>query len=212
MGTKNYSSWSLRPWLFLRKAGIDFREELIHFDAPDFRDAIARLSPSARVPLLIEGNVKIWDSLAICEYAAELAGRGLPRDPIARAVARSAAAEMHSGFAALRSECPMNVRARNRRAPATAALLADVARIDALWGECRARFGTAGPWLFGEFGVVDAMFAPVAFRFLTYGLTAPSAAGYLATLLDDPMMREWSAACAVEGHPLPDTDRLGDPG
>src|SRR5271167_2496797 len=114
LGSKNYSSWSLRPWLFLRKAGFDFREHVIPFDAGDYPAQIAALSPSRRLPLLIAGSAKIWDSLAICEYAAECTGHGLPPNRHARAVARSVAAEMHSGFQSLRNEMPMNVRARKR--------------------------------------------------------------------------------------------------
>ena len=138
IGSKNYSSWSLRPWLFLRKIGFDFREQVIQFDAPDYQAQIARFSPSRRVPLLIDGEAKIWDSLAICEYAAERMARGLPKNATARALARSVAAEMHSGFQALRNECPMNIRARERRVPLTPQLKEDIARIDEIWSDCRA--------------------------------------------------------------------------
>src|SRR6202451_4787012 len=148
IGSKNYSSWSLRSWLFLRKAAFKFTEQIVHFDASDYQAQIAALSPSRRVPLLIDDGVKIWDSLAICEYAAESSGRGLPGDRLARARARSVAAEMHSGFQALRNECPMNARARNRRVPLTTELLADVARIDEIWSGCRLEYGGGG-WLFG---------------------------------------------------------------
>src|ERR1700733_7673160 len=130
IGSKNYSSWSLRPWIFLRKAAFEFTEQIVHFDESGYQAQIAALSPSRRVPLLIDAGVKIWDSLAICEYAAESTRRGLPLDRIARARARSIAAEMHSGFQVLRDECPMNVRARNRHVPLTPGLQADVARID----------------------------------------------------------------------------------
>src|SRR4029077_21061908 len=133
IGSKNYSSWSLRPWLFLRKAQFEFQEQIIHFDLDDYQAQIAALSPSRRLPLLIVDGVKIWDSIAICEYAAESTGRGLPANRVSRARARSVAAEMHSGFQALRNECPMNVRAVKRRVPLTPGLQADVARIDAIW-------------------------------------------------------------------------------
>src|SRR5271170_4645190 len=133
IGSKNYSSWSLRPWLFLRKAAFEFTEQIVHFDESGYQARIAAVSPSHRVPLLIDADTKIWDSLAICEYTAESTGRGLPDDRIARARARSVAAEMHAGFQALRNECPMNVRARNRRVPLTPELQADVARIDEIW-------------------------------------------------------------------------------
>jgi glutathione S-transferase len=210
IGSKNYSSWSLRPWLFLRKVGFEFQERVVHFDAPDYRAQIAAYSPSERVPLLIDDGLKIWDSLAICEYAAESTQRGLPQDRAARALARSVAAEMHSGFQSLRNECPMNVRARDRRVAPSAALQSDLARIDAVWSDCRARFGAGGGWLFGEFSLADAMFAPVLFRFQTYGAAlSPTAAQYLQHGLADPLMRQWQDDSSREDHPLADVDRLG---
>jgi len=210
IGSKNYSSWSLRPWVFLRKAAFEFTEQIVHFDAGGYQAQIAALSPSRRVPLLIDDGVKIWDSLAICEYAAESTGRGLPGDRTARARARSVAAEMHSGFQALRMECPMNVRARDRRVPQTPELLADVARIDAIWSGGREEHGGAGRWLFGDFSIADAMFAPVFFRFQTYGAAlSPAAQAYLNHALQDPDLRDWQDAASREGHPLPDVDRIG---
>ncbi len=210
IGSKNYSSWSLRPWLFLRKVGFEFEERLVYFDAPDYKAQIAAYSPSARVPLLIDAELKVWDSLAICEYVAELTQRGLPPHRAARALCRSAAAEMHSGFSALRNECPMNVRARNRRVGLSSELQNDIARIDALWSGCRDSYGAAGPWLFGEFSLADAMFAPVLFRFQTYGAAlSPVSAEYLQHGLSDPLMQDWQNACVQEGHPLPEVDRLG---
>jgi len=208
IGSKNYSSWSLRPWLFLRKADFKFREQLVYFDESDYQAQIAALSPSRRVPLLIDGGVKIWDSLAICEYAAEFTGYGLPRDRADRAWARSVAAEMHSGFQTLRNECPMNVRARNRRVPLTPQLAADIARVDEIWSGCRKGYG--GGWLFGEFSMADAMFAPVFFRFQTYGAALSAASQtYLKFALNDPVMREWQDAASKEGHPLLDVDQVG---
>jgi glutathione S-transferase len=210
IGSKNYSSWSLRPWLFLRKVGFEFQERVVNFDAADYRAQIAAYSPSARVPLLLDGELKIWDSLAICEYAAESTQHGLPKGRAARAVARSVAAEMHSGFQALRNECPMNVRARDRRVASTAALQADIARIDALWSDCRARFGLGGAWLFGDFSLADAMFAPVLFRFQTYGAGLnPVSAQYLEQGLADPLMRQWQEDSSQEGHPLQHVDCIG---
>ena len=209
IGSKNYSSWSLRSWLFLRKAAFKFTEQIVHFDASDYQAQIAALSPSRRVPLLIDDGVKIWDSLAICEYAAESSGRGLPGDRLARARARSVAAEMHSGFQALRNECPMNVRARNRRVPLTTELLADVARIDEIWSGCRLEYGGGG-WLFGDFSIADAMFAPVFFRFQTYGASlSPASQTYLNHALQDAEMRDWQDAASQEGHPLPQVDQSG---
>jgi glutathione S-transferase len=209
IGSKNYSSWSLRPWVFLRKAAFEFTEQIVHFDESGYQARIAALSPSRRVPLLI-AEVKIWDSLAICEYAAELSGRGLPSDRSARAQARSVAAEMHSGFQALRNECPMNVRARNRRVPPTPELQADVARIDEIWSSCRKEHGRAGSWLFGDFSIADAMFAPVFFRFQTYGASlSPASQTYLNHALQDPELRDWQDAASQEGHPLPHVERIG---
>jgi glutathione S-transferase len=210
IGSKNYSSWSLRPWLFLRKAGFEFTEQIVYFDASDYQVQIAQLSPSRRVPLLIDSGLKIWDSLAICEYAAESTGRGLPGDPKARARARSLAAEMHSGFQTLRDECPMNVRAADRRVPMTPELRADIARIDEVWSGCRKEHGGAGGWLFGDFGIADAMFAPVVFRFQTYGaVLSPPARAYMDHALQDPDLRDWQRAALQEGHPLPEVDRIG---
>jgi glutathione S-transferase len=213
IGSKNYSSWSLRPWLFLRKVGFEFREQIIYFDDPDYQMQIAAVSPSRRVPVAIDRGVKIWDSLAICEYAADATGRGLPLDRGARAVARAAAAEMHSGFQTLRNEYPMNVRARGRHVALTPPLKADIERIDQIWSQCRQDHGGAGGWLFGEFSIADAMFAPVFFRFQTYGAKLrPASQAYLEHALADPLLREWQEASSKEGHPLPEVDRVGIPG
>jgi glutathione S-transferase len=210
IGSKNYSSWSLRPWLFLRKAGFEFREQIVYFDESDYQQQIAALSPSRRVPLLIDGGVKIWDSLAICEYVAEFTGTGLPRNRSARGRARSVAAEMHSGFQTLRNECPMNVRTGNRRVPLTPQLQADIARVDEIWSGCRESHGAGGGWLFGEFSIADAMFAPVFFRFQTYGVRLSAASQtYLEHALNDPAVREWQDASMQEGHPLPFVDQVG---
>lgn len=206
IGNKNYSSWSLRPWMLLRHLGLAFEEVLLQLDAPQFKSQVAAWSPAARVPVLRDGDLAIWDSLAICEYASELAaGRGWPREPAARARARSLACEMHSGFQALRSQWGMNARAHNRRTAMTPELAADVARIDAAWSQCRAACGAQGPWLFGsEYTVADAMFAPVVLRFMTYGatLSAPAAA-YRDAALADPILREWITAAEAEPWTIP---------
>lgn len=199
IGNRNYSSWSLRPWLFLRHAGLPFGERVIPLDMPDTREQLERAGPSARVPVLHHGDLRVWDSLAICEYVAELAGRGWPAGREARAVARSVSAEMHSGFAALRSLWPMNARARNRRTAVTAALTADVERVDAIWSECRSRYGAGGAWLFGEYSVADAMYAPVVLRFNTYGArVSPAARWYMASVLEDPALQEWVHGAQLE--------------
>ena len=210
LGSKNYSSWSLRPWLFLRKVGFDFTERVIPFDAPDYQQQIAQVSPSGKVPLLLLGDNKIWDSLAICEFAADATGRGLPHDKIARGVARSLAAEMHSGFQALREKCPMNIRAVGRRVPLEPDLARDIRRIDALWCASRMEYGGGGGWLFGDFSIADAMFAPVLFRFRTYGADlSPEARAYCDYALADPDVGAWQQAAAHETHVLPRVDAIG---
>jgi glutathione S-transferase len=200
IGNRNYSSWSLRPWALLRHLGVEFAERRILLDTPTFAAEVARYSPAGRVPVLLDGERAIWESIAILEYASELAGgRGWPAEPDARAEARAVAAEMHAGFAALRSAYPMNIRARERRVPLTAPLAAAIARIDALWSGCRRRYGALGPWLFGAYSAADAMYLPVAFRFRTYGATGlgAEARAYLATALADPVIEPWvRAACA----------------
>ena len=192
IGNKNYSSWSLRPWLFMKHVGLEFQEILIPLDTPETRDQIDRHTPSGRVPVLRQGTLCVWDSLAICEYVAELSGKGWPQAREARAVARAVCAEMHSSFSTLRSLWPMNARARNRRTALTAALEADIERIDEIWNDCRGRFGGGGPWLFGEYGVADAMYAPVVLRFNTYGARiSQTARWYIASVLEDAPLQEW---------------------
>lgn len=200
IGTRNYSSWSLRPWLLLRHLGLPFDERLFELDTPEFAREVPRLSPSGRVPVLLHGPLRIWESLAICEYASELAaGRGWPEDPARRAIARAAAAEMHGGFAALRSACPMNARAEGRHVPMSPAIEADLRRIDALWSGCRRDHGDGGPWLFGRYSVADAMYAPVVLRARTYGLVLGQAArDYCATVLGDAQLQQWLQAAATE--------------
>lgn len=201
IGNYNYSSWSLRPWALLRHLGLDFAERRIVLDTPGFAAEVARYSPAGRVPVLIDGELAVWESLAILEYVSELAGgRGWPAERSARAAARAVAAEMHAGFAALRSAYPMNIRARDRRVAMTAALAAAVARIDALWSDCRRRHGAGGPWLFGAYSAADAMYLPVAFRFQTYGTAGlgAQARAYLATALADPVIEPWVRAARAE--------------
>ena len=196
IGNRNYSSWSLRAWLALAKSGAAFDVERLPLDTPRFHADIGRYSPTRRVPVLLHGGRTVWESLAIAEYVNEVfAGGGLwPADEAARAHARSASAEMHAGFAALRAQMPMNCRAQGRSVARTPALARDIARINDLWRECRERFGRAGPWLYGGFSVADAMFAPVVSRFRTYGETlAGAAADYAAAVTDDPQVRAWMA-------------------
>jgi glutathione S-transferase len=201
LGNKNLSSWSLRPWLLLRHAGIPFEERVFLFEEPRWRERIVELSPSRRVPALRHGDTVVWDSLAICEYVAETSGRGWPAERAARAFARSVSAEMHSGFVNLRTEWPMNARARNRIAPMTPGLEADIERIDELWCDCRRRFGSRGdgPWLFGQYTIADAMYAPVVLRFNTYrAQISETARWYAAAALEDAHMQQWVRAAQDE--------------
>jgi len=199
IGNKNYSSWSLRPWLVLRQGGIPFQEELVSLqDDPGKAARFGRL-PAGRVPVLADGEVLVWDSLAISEYLAERHPGLWPADPVARAWARCISAEMHSGFMALRSQMSMDVRARRPQRRRSAELLADIARIERVWTETRSRFGARGELLFGTFTIADAFYAPVAFRFQTYGVAPGGVAGeYLSALLALPGMREWAAAGASD--------------
>ena len=199
IGNKNYSPWSLRPWLLMKHVNLEFQELLIPLDTPETREQIDRYTPSGRVPVLRHGTVCVWDSLAICEYVAELSGSGWPRAREVRAVARAVCAEMHSGFSTLRSLWPMNARARNRRTAVTAALEADIERIDELWNDCRGRFGGGGPWLFGEYSIADAMYAPVVLRFNTYAARiSQTARWYMATVLEDAPLQQWLQAAKQE--------------
>lgn len=200
IGNKNYSSWSLRPWLLLRHFGVGFAEIQLPLDTPEFHERIAALSPSRRVPALHDGGLVVWDSLAICEYANErwLDGRGWPRDLATRALARSAAAEMHSGFAALRGQLPMNLRRQPRERHWDDAAQRDIDRVQALWAGLRARAG-GGDFLCGDFGIVDAMFAPVCVRFRGYGVALePASEAYADAIYALPAMREWIDAASRE--------------
>jgi glutathione S-transferase len=198
IANKNYSSWSLRPWLLMRALGIPFEERLIVFEEGSNWERFRAFAPNGSVPALHDGDIRVWDSLAIVEYLAERHGGVWPSDPVARAWSRSAAAEMHSGFTTLRNQCPMNCGVRVALNEIDVALQRDVARIDELWSEGRARFG--GPYLAGpEFSAVDAFFAPVAFRAQTFALPlGETARSYAQHLLDHPAMREWYEAAINE--------------
>ena len=199
IGNKNYSSWSLRPWILMKHLRLDFQERLVPLFQPGFSEEIKKCSPSGRVPALLRSGVCVWDSLAICEYLGELTGRGLPKDPEARAVARSVCAEMHSGFSNLRNAWPMNARARNRQVPMTSGVQADVDRVQEIWSDCRRRYGAGGPWLFGEYSAADAMYAPVVLRFNTYGTGfSEDTRKYMTMVLEDPPMQEWLSAAEKE--------------
>jgi glutathione S-transferase len=203
IGNKNYSSWSLRPWLAARHAGIAFDEICIALYTPESAAQIQQYSPSGKVPVWCEGDVLVWDSLAICEYLAERAPALWPADATARAVARSVSAEMHAGFAALRTGMTMNARARGRRVPVTPEIAADIDRIEAIWTDCRTRFGAGGPWLFGAFSIADAMFGPVVLRFVPYGVSRPGVVDdYVATWMADVHLQAWIAAAEQESAVL----------
>jgi glutathione S-transferase len=199
MGNKNYSSWSLRPWILMKHVDLAFTERVWALDTPEFARDIALMSPSKRVPVLQHGTLLVWDSLAICEYVCEVSGRGWPKERAARATARAACAEMHAGFSILRSQWPMNARATDRRTAPNPERSVEIARIEQLWNDCRTRFGAGGPWLFGEYSAADAMYAPVVLRLRTYGAHVRDAtATYMATVLADAHMRDWLAAAAAE--------------
>jgi glutathione S-transferase len=201
IGNKNYSTWSLRAWVLMRTLAIPFREEQLALYELDTPERIRRVSPSGRVPCLRDGETVVWDSLAIAEYLAEEHRGVWPADAIARAWARSAAAEMHSGFARLRDELTMNVKLRTAKTP-SAATASEIARIVSLWREGRGRFGHDEDFLCGPFTAVDAFFCPVAFRFQTYGVALDEVAGaYCRSLLALPAMREWADAAAIEAEP-----------
>lgn len=204
-GTCNYSSWSLRPWLLLRHLGLEFTARQYHFGTPEFESEVPKLSPTRLVPVLLDGERRIWESLAICEYVSELAGgRGWPTDQRMRAVARSIATEMHAGFRTLRDACPMNVRATGRRVPMTPPLEQDLRRIDEIWSGCRRDFGDRGPFLFGDFCAADAMYAPVVLRNRSYGLPLSGlAARYQETMLADPELQEWMRIASEETIVIP---------
>jgi glutathione S-transferase len=205
IGNKNYSSWSLRPWILMTHLGVAFRETIVPLDTPEFKDEISRFGPTGRVPVLQHGDLTIWDSLAICEYVAELTGRGWPAGREARAVARSVCAEMHAGFSNLRAQWPLNATARNRHTPMTPGLEADVERVEEIWADCRSRFGRkGGPWLFGEYSIADAMYAPVVLRFNTYGAPlTETARWYIAAALEDDAMQKWLLAAKDETWTVP---------
>jgi glutathione S-transferase len=206
IGNKNYSSWSMRPWIAMKVAGIPFEEEVISLDAPDFKPRVRAISGTGKVPALADGDVHVWESLAILDYLAEkFPAAGLwPTDPKARAYARAIAAEMHAGFVPLRRHCPMNVWRPVRPRELTPEAAADVRRIESIWTDCRTRYGAGGPFLFGRFGAADAMYAPVVSRFHTYAVAVgPAARDYVETVMALPAWAEWRAAAIKEPWLLP---------
>jgi len=209
IGNKNYSSWSFRPWIAMKVCGIAFDEVVISLNADDFKSRVSKISETGKVPALDDSGVHVWESLAILEYLAEKfpAVKLWPADPVARAHARTVSSEMHAGFVPLRRACPMNMWRPVKKRELNDETLADVRRIEAIWGECRTRYGASGPFLFGAFGAADAMYAPVIARFHTYDVEVGAAArAYMAAVMALPAWAEWGAAARKEPWVLPEDE------
>ena len=201
IGNKNYSSWSMRPWVLMRQAGIPFEEIQLWFDQEARAQGAERYSPTRLVPLLLIGALPVWDSLAICETLAEMFPEKQlwPGDEVARRTARSVCAEMHAGFRGLRGAMPMNIRGTHPGKGMNAAVRRDIERVVAIWEMCRERFGGKGAMLFGNFGIADAFYAPVVMRFATYGVELPPLAhAYADAVRGLPAVREWMDAARRE--------------
>lgn len=211
IGNKNYSSWSFRPWIAMTVAGVPFEETVVPLDDPDFKATVEVHSGTGKVPVLIDGDVRVWESLAIIEYVADKfpEARLWPADRVARAQARAVATEMHAGFAALRKALPMNVSRPPQPTVLADDVRHDVARIEAIWRDCRKRFGAGGPFLFGTFGAADAMYAPVVSRFITYAVpVGPEARAYMEAVAALPAWIAWRDAALREPwvHPSAEID------
>jgi glutathione S-transferase len=209
IANKNYSSWSLRPYMALAMAGIPFEEIFIPFGEPRFGKEIRKVSTAGKVPVLIDGKTTIWDSLAILEYLAEtFPGKNLwPKSKAARAMARSVASEMHSSFQGLRNACPMNLRRPPKAIPMTDRAMADVARIETIWRECRKAHGKGGKFLFGKFSNADAMFAPVVARLDTFAIpAAKDTRAYMDAMLSTKAFQAWKAAALKETMIVPEDE------
>jgi glutathione S-transferase len=198
IGNKNYSSWSLRPWLAMKVLGIPFEEKRVPLYGPESKRELLRYSPAGKVPCLVDGELRVWDSLAILEYLAERHAGLWPAEAPLRARARSVSAEMHSGFPSLRQHMSMNVRKRHPGKGRTPEVLAEIARVIGIWSECR------GPFLFGPFCAADAMYAPVVLRFRTYEVELPPACrAYADAVLALPALQEWMRDAGRETESLP---------
>lgn len=214
IGNKNYSSWSLRAWLHLRESKADFEEINISlFSDSDWRDELARYTPAGRVPVLIYDDVTVWDSLAIIETVCERESGavGWPQDPVARGEARAISAEMHSGFLAIRDELPQNIRLRTQLPPSclTQACRDQIERVDAIWNRARERHGEGGPWLFGAFSIADILYAPVALRFESYGITlSAQASDFVEQVLALPSIQQWVELAKQEPEAIDFIDDL----
>ena len=204
IGNKNYSSWSMCPWLLLKMFDVEFEEIRIALYQDNTAEKLGPYSPSLKVPVLLHKEVTVWDSLAICEYVSEviLGGAGWPANPKRKANARSISAEIHSEFPALKKDWPMNCKASFSLSPSEE-LIDEIARIDAIWSCCRRRYGENGNYLYGRFSIADCMFAPVAVSFDAYGAELSSDAHtYLQTLLDNPFVQKWISLGRREKEPL----------
>ena len=206
IGNKNYSSWSFRPWIGLKAAGIAFHEEVISLYVDGGREEILKHSPAGKVPILIDGDVRVWESLAILEYAAEkFPDANLwPADPAARAHARAISTEMHAGFAPLRNECGMNFWRPPGKRALSAEAQANIARVQEIWSDAREPYGAGGPFLFGTFTIADAMYAPVVSRFETYAVDVmPTVKAYMQAMIALPAWQEWRDAALREPWVIP---------
>jgi glutathione S-transferase len=206
IANKNYSSWSLRPWLAMAMAGLDFDETLILLDTPHTKKQIAEHSKAGRVPILRHGKVTVWETLAILEYLAETFPEKnfWPKTKAARTVARSISNEMHAGFSALRNACPMNLRRPQRPVMMNDAIRADIARIEEIWRDCRKTYGKGGKFLFGKFCNADAMFAPVVTRFESYAIpVAKDTKAYMDAVLATKAFQKWKSAALKETWIVP---------
>ncbi|MGB9430109.1 MAG: glutathione S-transferase family protein [Gammaproteobacteria bacterium] len=211
IGNKAYSSWSFRAWLALKHTGVPFTEIRLAMDTPEFKPTVRKYSPTGKVPLLKHGSLAIWDSLAICEYLAEKfpTAKLWPEDATARALARSASAEMHSGFMTIRKQLPFNCRASGRQVAMSPELEAEIARVLEIWRGCRERYGQGGAWLFGRFSIADAMYIPVALRFVTYGIKLDhTAQAYVIATQAHPAVQDWIAAAKQEEEVI-ETSEVG---
>jgi glutathione S-transferase len=209
LGNKNYSSWSWRPWIAMKVAGLAFEEEVISLNAPDFKQRLLQVSGTGKVPTLIDGDIHVWESLAILEYVAEKfpEAKLWPADRAARAHARAISNEMHAAFLPLRRKCPMNLWRPVKKLALDDETLANVRRIDAMWTDCRARFGAGGPFLLGHFTVADAMYVPVVSRFHTYAVEiGPVARDYMQAIMALPAWTEWRNAALKEPWELPEDE------
>ena len=209
IGNKNYSSWSLRPWVFMKQMQLDFEEKRVALFTETSDAELAQYNSDFKVPVLLDGDVTVWDSLSILEYISEryLDGSGWPGDTKARAIARSMSAEMHSSFANLRNELPMNCRKVFPNISLSAEAEREVARVRSLWRDCRSRYGGEDEWLFGKYSIADAMFAPVALRFSGYSIALDDVErAYVQSVLSQPCIIEWIAASKVETEIIEDDE------